>query len=63
MTDKELFLSMKTYEEFDRRRKEFKELKMDRDILEHMRKIFPKVSDTKEELCKTPPSLGGTIGR
>lgn len=50
MTVKELFLKIETYEEFDKRRDEFKELEMDKDILEHMSKIFPKASDTKEEL-------------
>lgn len=63
MNSKELFLSMKTYEDFDRRRNELKGLKMDKEVLEHMGKIFPKVSDTKEELYKTPRSEGGTIGR
>lgn len=63
MTKKEIFLSIKTYEEFDRRREELKGMGMDSEILKHAAEIFPKVSDTKEELCKTPPSLGGTIGR
>ena len=50
MTAKELFLSMESYEEFDRRRSELKGLKMDKETLEHAKKIFPTVSGTKEEL-------------
>lgn len=63
MTIKEQFLAVETYEEFDRRRKEFKGLENDKEVIEHAAKIFPKVSDTKEELYKMPPSQGGTIGR
>ncbi len=66
MTAKEKFLTVESYEEFDRRRDEFKELKMtDKEVREHVRKIFPKVSDTKEELYKTPPQAGKkrSIGR
>ncbi len=41
MTDKEKFLSILTYEEFDKRRGEFKELSMsDKDILEHASKLY-----------------------
>ena len=54
MTIKEKFLMLKSYEEFDKRREEFKGLKMDSDVLEHMGKIFPTVSGTKEELFRTP---------
>ena len=66
MTAKEKFLAVGSYEEFDRRRDEFKELKMtDKEVREHVGKIFPKVSNTKEELYKTPPQAGKkrSIGR
>lgn len=63
MSVKEKFLLLESYEEFDNRRSEFKKLKMDKEVLEHMAKIFPKVSATTEELYKTPPHKGGTIGR
>lgn len=62
MTEKEKFLNLKSYEEFDKKRSEFKNLKFDKDIVEHMAKIFPKLSGVKEELYKIPRSQGGTIG-
>lgn len=62
MTEKEKFLNLKSYEEFNEKRNEFQSLKFDKDIVEHMAKIFPKPSNTKEELFKIPPSQGGTIG-
>lgn len=62
MTEKEKFLSLKSYKEFDEKRNEFQALKMDKDIVEHMAKIFPKPSNTKEELYKIPRNQGGTIG-
>lgn len=52
MTKKEQFLSVTSYEEFDKRREEFKDLETDKDVLEHMKKIFPRVSNTKKELFK-----------
>ena len=59
MTDKEKFLTIDTYEEFDRRREEFKSLKMsDEDVRNHMAKIFPKCYGGKEELYKTRPQPG-----
>ena len=36
------FLKLKSYEEFDARREEFRGLKVDADIKAHMSKIFPK---------------------
>lgn len=56
MTDKEKFLSIQTYEEFDKRRGEFKELSMaDEEIREHVGKIFPKLKNySKEEAYRTP---------
>lgn len=62
MTDKEKFLSIETYEEFDRRRNEFKSLPLsDKEIVEHAAKIFPKLSNTKEELYKNPPGSGKSL--
>lgn len=57
MTDKEKFLSIQTYEEFDKKRGEFRELSMaDKEIREHAGKIFPKLKNhTTEELYKTTP--------
>lgn len=62
MTEKEKFLSLKSYEEFDRRRQEFPTLKFDKEIVDHMSKIFPKPSGITEELYKIPRSEGGSIG-
>ena len=63
MTEKEKFLVIQTYEEFDKRRTEFKGLKMsDKEVREHVAKIFPHVLKTDEELYKTPRSQGGIIG-
>ncbi len=63
---KEEFLKLKTYEEFLERRKEFKNLKFDKEIIEHMGKIFPKLKTnginpdgTHEELYPTPPKKTG----
>lgn len=56
--EKELFLTLKSYEEFDARRHEFKYLKWDQDIVNHMAKIFPKPYTGKEELYKTKPEPG-----
>ena len=42
MSLKDEFLKIETYEEFDRRREEFRELKYDKEIGEHLDKIFPK---------------------
>jgi hypothetical protein len=62
VTEKEKFLSLKSYEEFDRRRQEFQTLKFDKEIVDHMSKIFPKPSGISEELYKTPRSQGRSIG-
>lgn len=43
MTQKEEFLLIRSYEEFDQKRERFKGLRVDKEIKEHMRKIFPKV--------------------
>ena len=52
MNLKEELLKITTYEEFDRRREEFRGLKMD------LSKIFPKCYVGKEELYKTQPQPG-----
>lgn len=41
MTTKELFLSLKSYEDFDKHRGEFKDLPIDDETREHSKKIFP----------------------
>lgn len=62
--EKEKFLSIKSYDEFNMRRNEFESLSMrDKEVRNHVRKIFPKLKKTDEELFKTPPNQGGTIGR
>ncbi len=54
MTEKEKFLKLESYEEFDQRREEFKNLKFDKNIVSHMAKIFPIKNSTREELYRTP---------
>ena len=44
-------------------RSEFEGVKLDKEMLDHIAKLFPKTTTSKEELFKTPPSQGGTIGR
>lgn len=66
MTDKEKFLAIDTYEEFDKRRGEFKSLKLsDKEIRDHIAKIFPKPYGGNDELYKTPlePGKKRIIGR
>lgn len=41
MNAKELLLSMKSYEDFDNNRDAFKDLKIDKEGIEHLNKIFP----------------------
>ncbi len=62
MTAKEKLLRMETYEEYEKGRAELAGLKPDKEVIEHLSKLFGKVSDTKEELYKVPRSEGGTIG-
>lgn len=57
MTLKEKFLSISTYEEFNKRRKEFADLEMDSEVLEHAGKIFPKLNAGNEELFTTPRNI------
>ena len=46
---KDEFLKIETYEEFDRRREEFRDLKYDKEIGEHLDKIFPKAYAPKDK--------------
>lgn len=61
MTQKEILLQMKTYEEFDRNREAFKGMKPDKDIIEHLSKITPKSPNPQEELYTTPRNRGEGI--
>lgn len=56
MTPKEQLLQMKTYQEFDVNRELFKDLKPDKEIIEHLSKITPKSPNPQEELYKNPPN-------
>ena len=49
MNLKDEFLKIESYEEFDRRREEFRELKFDEDIRKHLGKIFPKAYAPKDK--------------
>ena len=60
---KEDFLKINSYKELVEHKEDFVGVKLDREMIEHASKLFPKVSNTKEELYQTPPSKGGTIGR
>lgn len=62
MTPKKKLLRMETYEEYEKGRTGLAGLKPDNEVIEHLSKLFGKVSDTKEELYKIPRSQGGTIG-
>ena len=53
MTAKEKLLQLKSYEEFDQRREEFKGLRPDKEIIEHLSKISSKSPNPPEELFKT----------
>lgn len=58
MSQKEELLKITTYEEFDQRREDFRGLKMDEDVKDHLSKIFPKCYGGMEELYKTRPQPG-----
>ena len=62
MTQKEKFLEVKSYAEFDERREEFEGLKFDKDITRHMPKIFPKPYGGREELYSYLPDGRMAIG-
>lgn len=63
MTKKEKLLEMKTYEEYEKRRKELDGLQPDKEVIAHLSKLFGKMSDAKEELYSYLPNgekrLGG----
>lgn len=61
MTKKEELLAINTYEEYDRRREEFKGVKPDKEMFEHIANLFPKTTTSKEELYKNPPSSGKSL--
>lgn len=48
MTPKELFLSLKSYEDFDKHRGAFREMPIDDEIRAHSSKIFPKAYAPKD---------------
>ena len=55
MALKEKFLKIETYEEFDKRREEFRGIDMfDKEIRIHANKIFGKHPSPDEELYKEP---------
>ncbi len=45
---KQLFLSMKSYQEYDGNKAAFSDMEMDDEILEHMKKISPQVYAPKD---------------
>lgn len=50
MSSKEDFLKIRTYQEYDLRRSEFKNLDIhDKEILEHLSELFPKVDNSDFE--------------
>ncbi len=49
MNAKEEFLKLASYEEFDEKREMFRNLGFDRDIIEHMGKIFGKATAPEGE--------------
>ena len=48
MNSKELFLSLRSYEDFDRHRGKFRNMPIDDEIREHGRKIFPEAYAPKD---------------
>lgn len=50
MTSRELFLSLKSYEEFEQNRGKFRDLKWDDELNQHLEKIFPKASPVNCEI-------------
>ena len=55
MTKKEELLSIKTYEEFDRRRNEFRHLEPDEDIKKHIWGLFPKAKKKPDPMAEAFP--------
>lgn len=54
MNQKEAFLNIESYSEYVKHRDEFKGLKIDREVLKYMAKIFPKdVPEQKKNCLRT----------
>ena len=50
MSSKEEFLKIQTYQEYDQRRSEFKNLDIkDEEVLKHLTELFPKVDNSDFE--------------
>lgn len=56
MAQKELFLSLKSYDDFDKNRSAFKSMLMDDEIRAHAEKIFPKAYAPKDMHHEIPRS-------
>lgn len=56
MTQKELFLSLKSYDDFDKNRSAFKGMSMDDEIRAHSERIFPKAYAPKDMHHEIPRS-------
>lgn len=56
MTQKELFLSLKSYEDFDKNRSVFRGMPVDDEIRTHSEKIFPKAYAPKDMHYEIPRS-------
>lgn len=55
-------LAITTYEEFDRRRSEFKEFNWDKETINYIMSLFPEPSGYKGELYRTKPYQQCTSG-
>ncbi|MBQ8982703.1 MAG: hypothetical protein IJ079_03865 [Lachnospiraceae bacterium] len=56
MTLREKFLAIKTREEWESRREEFRQLRPDKELLRHLDSLYPDYKCSHEELYKTPGS-------
>lgn len=52
MIAKEMLLNMKTKEEYERKKHLLKDLKPDKEVVNHLSMLFGKVNNTDEELYK-----------
>ena len=53
MSLKQKFLKIKTYQEFDKRRNEFKNLNLqDTEISNHLKELFPSEKSMKKKMCR-----------
>lgn len=55
MTPKERLLQMKSYEEYEQGRGLLDGLKPDKEVIEHLSKLFGRLPSPHEELYRTPP--------